>query len=394
MKAARSFRRRLLAPVTAPATAPALTPAALAGLYGLNAFYNRGMYGQGEDIAFLEFTLPKPRDDGSFWARYSMEPALNRPASARILPGGQSLAADLGETDLDLQYAGALAPASRLSVYVLDGGATLPEFMCAVRRGLRAVAADGIRIVSVSLGAGDLAVAEVGPVTDSLTGESWQDAAAFAADLDAWIRTQGMLCCVAAGDSGLYSGLPLDPRPQASWPATQGAVVAVGGTQLALPADAESGEQAWGGQVEDPALPGYSASNTLPQASGGGGPSALVAAPAWQAPLGSAWRVTPDVAAFAGPLLICDRGSEVPVWGTSAAAPILAAIAALYHQASGRLLDAELLYGTARDISSGNNYNSTLLASSLQEFAVAVPGFDACTGAGSPSAGTLPGLAG
>jgi subtilase family serine protease len=364
----------------------------VAALYGLDTFYQHGLHGQGETIAFLEFTLPNQRDDAAFWAKYSLQPQLNRPATARILPAGKSTPADLGETDLDLQYAGALAPGSRLAAYVLDGEATLGDFMCAVRRALRAVVADGIRIVSVSLGAGDLAAAEVGEIQDPVTGESWPDAATFASELDAWITSQQLLCFVAAGDSVVYAGFPSgDGRVQASWPATQGAVIAVGGTQLADAPDITSGEQAWGGQTLDAGLLGYNPSNTLPQASGGGGASSFILAPARQASLGATMRLTPDVAAFAGPLTIVDRGVETPVWGTSAAAPIAAAIAALYHQATRRSLDHQVLAQTARDILDGNNLNSALLDAGLGEFAEAGPGFDLCTGAGVPDVAGLPG---
>ena len=390
MKHARSYRGR---PRPAVAGGPALTPATLAGLYGLDAFYQHGLYGQGETIGFLEFTLPDQRDDAAFWGKYSLQPQLNRPATARILPAGRSSPADLGETDLDLQYAGALAPGARLAVYVLDAGAGLPEFMCAFRRALQAAVADGIRIVSVSLGAGDLQAAEAGEIVDPVTGESWPDPSTFAADMDDWITAAGVVCFVAAGDSGLYAGFPGDTRVQASWPATQQAVVAVGGTQLAEPGYPGSGEEAWGGQTLDPRLPGYNPSNTLPQASGGGGASAFIPPPARQGGLRASWRLTPDIAAFAGPLTIVDRGVEMSVWGTSAAAPIAAAIAALYHQATGQFLDHALLEQTTRDITSGQNLNSALLQAGLEEYAAAAPGFDLCTGLGVPDAARLPGPA-
>ena len=388
MKHARSFRRRAGA---APSSVPVLTPAALAGLYGLDVFHRHGLYGQGEKIGFLEFTLPDRRDDAAFWAKYSLQPELNRPATARILPAGRSAPADLGETDLDIQYAGALAPGARLAVYVLDAGASLSEFMCAFRRALQAAVADGIRIVSVSLGAGDLQVAEAGEIHDPVTGESWPDPATFAADLDAWISAAGVLCFVAAGDSGLYSGFPADTRMQASWPATQQAVIAVGGTQLAEPSDPASGEEAWGGQTLNPRLPGFNPSNTLPQASGGGGASVFIPPPARQGYLRASWRLTPDIAAFAGPLAIVDRGAETSVWGTSAAAPIVAAIAALYHQATHQPLDHEVLEQTTQDITRGVNLNSALLEAGLEEYAAAGPGFDLCTGVGVPDATQLAG---
>ncbi len=370
---------------------PALRPDDIARLYHLDRFHARGIYGQGQRIGFVEFALPSSRDDALFWSKYSLRPELNTPARAVLLPRSRSSPAALGETDLDLQYAGALAPGAQLKAYVIDGGAPLASFPPLLWGALRAAAADGIRVVSISLGAGDADIGGCGPITDPISGTGWPDARTFCSELDAWIRAQGMLCFVSAGDSGAYAAFPADSRVQASWPATQAAVIAVGGTQLAVPRDAASGEQAWGGQTLDPSAPGYDASNTLPLASGGGGASAFLPAPDCQLPLGVTFRMTPDVAAFAGPLVVVDRGTQIPVWGTSASAPIVAAIATLYGQATGRILDHTALYAGARDVTTGNNYNDSLLRAGLGAFAVAGPGFDECTGMGVPDAASLPG---
>lgn len=369
-----------------------LRPDDLARLYHLDRFYAQGVYGQGQRIGFIEFALPSARDDSAFWSRHSLRPELNTPARATLLPRSSSSPGALGETDLDLQYAGALAPGAELRVYVVDGGAPLASFPALLWGALRAAAADGVRLVSVSLGGGDADLAAVGPISDPASGLSWPDAATFCAELDAWLTAQGMLCFASAGDSGAYAGFPGDGRVQACWPATQPAFVAVGGTQLVQPGDPASGEQAWGGQTLDPSAPGYEPANTLPTASGGGGPSAFLPVPPYQSRLATRVRVTPDVAAFAGPLVIVDRGAATPVWGTSASAPILAALAALHRQATGAALDHAALYAAARDIVSGNNCNDALLQAGLTAFATAGPGFDLCTGMGVIDASALPGL--
>lgn len=320
-----------------------------------------------------------------------MAPQMNQAVSTVDPSGAASEAAALGETDLDLQYAGALAPGAALTAYVVDGTLPLAQFATALWQVLAAIAQSGTRIVSISLGAGELDVAASGPLTDPTTGDSHSDLGSFAGALDAWISQQGLLVFVAAGDNGPYAAFPTDPSVQASWPAVQAGVIAVGGTQLATPGDTASGEQAWGGQTADPTAGGYTSANTLPQASGGGGPSAYVPAPAYQAPLGTHTRQTPDVAAFAGPLRIVDQGRETAVWGTSAAAPITAAIAALYHQATGRWMEPDVLYAHARDITTGSNTNNALLQAGLTAMDRAVAGYDPCTGAGAPDAQGLPG---
>ena len=385
---ARSFRKRR---GQSGGAAP-LRPADVAQLYHLDALYQQGHYGQGESIAFVEFALPSARDDSAFWATSSLDPKLNRSAAATVMPGARSTSSALDETDLDLQYAGALAPGAHLHAYVVDASSRLDAFLPALWGAVRAAAADGSHIVSISLGAGDLDVGGLGPITDPATGQRWSDVGSYAQALDRWLTDQGVFCFVSAGDSGAYAGYPLDTRVQASWPATQSACIAVGGTQLSVVGDTASGEQAWGGQTLDPAAPGYNPSNTLPQASGGGGASSFVPTPGYQSHLGLGLRTTPDVAAFAGPLEIVDRGSRISIWGTSASAPITAAIAALYHQATGNWLTHDTLYRAARDVTHGENTNSQLLLAGLTAFDAAGPGYDRCTGAGVPDAAHLPGL--
>lgn len=385
----RSFRARR--PWTS-AAAPALLPADVAQLYGLGGLYSQDVYGQGQSIGFVEFALPQPGDDAAFWSRYSLRPQLNRPAAATVLPRSRSSPSAVDETDLDLQYAGALAPGAALTAYVVDGSAPLDEFLPMIWAALRAAAADGVRTVSISLGAGDAEVASLGPIRDPYSSKTWPDAATFCAELDGWVRAQGMLVFVSAGDSGAYGGYPADTRVQACWPASQPGFVAVGGTQLAVPGETASAEQAWGGQTLDSQLPGYSTGNTLSSASGGGGLSAFLPAPAYQARLRLPARAVPDVAAFSGPLLVVDRGARLPVWGTSASAPILAAVAALYAQAAGRQLDHAVLYAAASDVLDGCNWNNTLLQEGLNAYAHAGVGYDLCTGMGLLRATALPGL--
>ena len=360
-----------------------LQPRDIANLYGLDAFYQRSLYGQGQSIAFVEFAGPNAPDDARFWTAYSVAPGLNRPVSAVSIDRAPSDPAALDETDLDVQYAGALAPGARLAAYVISDQSDLPDFLGQMYDALTQIAADGIRIVSISLGTGERAFVAATDIRAPLAGRSWSDARAYGADLDALIRDNGLLVFVAAGDSGAYAGLPFgDHTPQPSWPATQPAVLAVGGTQLITPGTLGSGEQAWGGQCMDPLAPAYDPSNTLPQASGGGGLSTVFAAPARQAGLGLGHRATPDIAAFAGPLVIAEGAREITIWGTSASAPIAAAGAALLAQASGAVPTVEQLCTAARDVSSGNNWNNTLLLNGLSAYASAGPGYDLCTGMG------------
>jgi subtilase family serine protease len=160
----------------------------------------------------------------------------------------------------------------------------------------------------------------------------------------------GITTVVAAGDSGSSAcsrGVQAnqltsaDKQPQVDWPASSPWVLAVGGTNLTLAADnsiASSG--AW----NDTAYPTpFTAS-----AGGGGGSSAFEARPWWQPAQSfatSGKRMVPDIAAFAdaspGYPIVCSSsvqgckgsGQSIAfVGGTSAAAPLVAAMIALWNQ--------------------------------------------------------------
>jgi kumamolisin len=383
----KSILRRQAAQGLAPGT---LQPRDVAGLYGLDALYSEGFHGQGERLGFVEFAKPNDADDAAFWATDSLAPGLNTPVGCTVVDGSPDDPGALGETDLDLQYAGALAPAARLWAYLVSDRGSISSFLGQLYDALYQAAEDGVRIVSVSLGTSDRLFGQATDIRSQLTGQSWPDAVRFASAFDALVQSRGLLVFASSGDSGAYGGLPfLDDRPQPIWPAIQPSVVAVGGTQLTAPGDPTSGEQAWGGQLMDATLPGYSPGNTLPQASGGGGVSSFLAAPGYQSGLGLSGRATPDIAAFAGPLRVVYQGQPTSVWGTSASAPIAAAVCALVHQATGRFPTHADLYGRARDIRSGNNWNSELAGLGLGTFYTAKPGYDLCTGMGTPVAAGL-----
>ena len=120
----------------------------------------------------------------------------------------------------------------------------------------------------------------------------------------------------------------------------------------------------------------------------GGGVSTYFALPTWQAnanvpkPSGTTGgRGVPDVAGDASPTTgynILVDGSKEVVGGTSAVAPLWAALIALTNQQSGKPVGFvnPTLYATSsafHDITQGNNGAFS-----------AGPGWDACTGLGSP----------
>jgi len=202
--------------------------------------------------------------------------------------------------------------------------------------------------------------------------------------------TQGQSFFNAEGDSGASTGA-------AEAPDDDPYITQVGGTTLATagPGGPWLWETVWNAQ-EGPGVAGSS-----------GGVSPTYSIPFWQqgvnnmpANLGSTThRNSPDVAMVADNVfIVADNGQQENSGGTSAAAPLWAGFAALANQqAVAASLPAigflnPTLYHIATnssyaacfdDITVGNNTNYDAVHYS------AVPGYDLCTGWGSPSGGSL-----
>jgi kumamolisin len=197
----------------------------------------------------------------------------------------------------------------------------------------------------------------------------------------------GVTICVAAGDNGSTDGQQ-DGLSHADFPASSPHALACGGTSLlANPGTgAVSSETVWND--------GQGGGAT------GGGVSDVFGQPAWQASAGvpgragsgGAGRGVPDVAGDADPATgyqVLVDGQQIVVGGTSAVAPLWAALVCRLAQRAGKrlgLLQPLIYAGISpgatvagfRDITSGNNGAYA-----------AGPGWDACTGLGVPDGGAL-----
>jgi uncharacterized repeat protein (TIGR03803 family) len=194
---------------------------------------------------------------------------------------------------------------------------------------------------------------------------------------------QGQSMFQASGDSGAYVGTIPAPSDDPN-------ITIVGGTTLTTssPGGAWLAETAWSGS--------------------GGGISTTFTIPSWQQGVSmtanhgsTTMRNIPDVSCLADVLiwLIADDGNQGPIGGSSASTPLWAGFAALVNQqaaANGRpsvgFMNPAIYaigqgsgYGLAfHDITTGNNANG---ASPSNFFAV--PGYDLCTGWGSPAGSNL-----
>ncbi|MGA2174129.1 MAG: immunoglobulin domain-containing protein [Verrucomicrobiota bacterium] len=197
---------------------------------------------------------------------------------------------------------------------------------------------------------------------------------------------QGQSMFQASGDSGAYVG-PIPP------PSDDPYLTVVGGTTLttAGPGGPWVSETVWNWF-----------STGLGQAAGSGGVSTVYPIPAWQQGLdlsksqGSAtMRNIPDVALTADNVLVIAAGQTWYVGGTSCATPLWAALTALINEQQAAnnqppvgflnpaiyALATSSRYGaTFHDITTGNNTNY----SSPTAF-FALPGYDLCTGWGTPT---------
>jgi len=203
---------------------------------------------------------------------------------------------------------------------------------------------------------------------------------------------QGQSFFVASGDLGAdTNGVAISP------PGDDPNVTLVGGTVLATagPGSAWMSETVWNSQEG----PGYDESS--------GGVSTSYPIPSWQTGVSmtanngsKAKRNCPDVAMSADNMfIVADDGQFETTGGTSCSSPLWAGFMALVNQqavalgqpAVGFLNPALYHIGTNSaytacfdDITIGNNTNTT---SSIHW--LAVPGYDLCTGWGSPSGGSL-----
>jgi kumamolisin len=270
------------------------------------------------------------------------------------------------EVLLDIEMAGSLAPGAAQVVYFAPN--TDQGFLDAVTEAVQASPTP----VAISISWGG---PESSWTAQAMT--SLDDAIADGASL-------GVTITVAAGDNGSSDGVS-DGQPHTDFPASSPHALACGGTSLQadLTTGTVTSETVWNDS----------------SGATGGGVSVTFALPAWQATAGvpdnsagSTGRGVPDVAGNADPdtgyQVLVDGQQEV-IGGTSAVAPLWAALTALLAESLGKplgLVQTDLYAGIEpgqpvaglRDITVGNNGAYS-----------AGPGWDACSGLGVPEGTAL-----
>jgi kumamolisin len=347
-----------------PLAATSYTPPQVAALYQ----FPSGTDGTGQTIAIIELGGGFAAGDLNTYfdglgipvpsvSAVGVDGATNSPGAD---PGAD------GEVLLDIEVAGAVAPGARQVVYFAPN--TDQGFIDAVATA--AHAATTPTAISISWGQSE---------------DSWTAQARTALDQAmADAAALGTTVCVASGDNGSSDGQPSGNH--VDFPASSPHALACGGTNLAgnPSTGVISSETVWndgpfggatGGGVSDVfAVPSWQATAGVPAAGGGGG------------------RGVPDVAGDGDPQTgyqVLVDGQQQVIGGTSAVAPLWAALVGRLAQATGKrfgLIQPALYAGTRpgvdvagfRDITSGNNGAYS-----------AGPGWDACTGLGSPQGAAL-----
>jgi subtilase family serine protease len=345
-----------------------------------NAYaYGSPLKGSGQAFALVEFDGYYPGDITNYEAQcnYGPVPLQNvYDDSVSGIPGFSGIGNAVLEVSLDIEMVIAMAP-SISKVLVYEGASPYDIY--------NSIATDNLaKQVSSSWTIG------AGPTTD------WTGLGGTLDSILSEMAVQGQDFFQAAGDSDAYTGNQTLNGSGGPIPVDSPFVTSVGGTSLSMKGTGASWSSEtvwnWGGNTGT-----------------GGGISTNYLIPAWQAPVNMATnggsainRNIPDVAMAAEAVyVIYNNGSVGVVGGTSAAAPLWAGFCALINQqavattpggmGAGFLNPALYAVGTGtnyavcfNDITRGNN-----VGDNTPGLYNAVPGYDLCTGWGSPAGTNL-----
>jgi uncharacterized protein (TIGR03437 family) len=370
-----------------------LAPDDLAKIYDVKPLYEAGLDGTGQTIVVAGQTRMDLSDVRTFRSHFGLS-ALD--PEIMLVPGSGdpgTSADDVGEANLDLQWAGAVARNARI-LYVYSSN-VMNAVAYAIDQNLAPV-------ISVSYGLCEL-----------------QSSSATLRAFQTWARqanAQGITWVNAAGDSGGadcssgnsgVGGLAVDA------PASVPEVTGIGGTTLT-----EDSGTYWAAanSPTNSSVLSYipetvwNDSTASSPASGGGGTSAFFLRPAWQPGTGSqndGARGVPDLALAASAnhngYMVYSGGTLSVFGGTSAGTPVFAGMVALLNQYLVRAGESAglgnvnpRLYGLAQstpnvfhDVMTGTNAVAVACAGRIRNCTAgsygysAGPGYDLASGLGS-----------
>jgi kumamolisin len=339
----------------AAAQSTSYNPNQVAQLYS----FPTGVDGKGQTIGIIELGGGyKPADITNYFQSLGITPPTVTSVSVDKGKNSptNSNSAD-GEVLLDIEVSGAVAPGAKIVVYFTPN--TSQGFQDALSTAIHDTT-NNPSVISISWGGPESTwTSQLMTTFDQVA----QEGAAL-----------GVTVTVAAGDDGSSDGVS-DGSNNVDFPASSPNVLACGGTALESNGSKISSETVWNDGADGGAT--------------GGGFSAVFPQPSYQSGLASAYpgqtgRGVPDVAGDADPNTgynVLVDGDSIVVGGTSAVAPLWAGLVALLNQQLGTRVGflQPALYGFAEpsngfnDITDGDNGSYS-----------AGPGWDPCTGLGSP----------
>ncbi len=336
-----------------------LLPPDVATIYDVNPEYGSGFNGAGQTIAVVGQSAVLPQDLVNFQTALGVP--VN-PQTLNLIPGtgaSQIRSGDEAESDLDLEYASAMAPGANVEFYYVgnSGSYSVIDSIAYV------IDNDLAPIISISYGACE-------PNMGSGVLDSALEQAAV----------QGQTVVAAAGDNGSltcmedpYNSRAVQQAPAVNYPASSPWVVAMGGTQLIAAALTDPVNTTyWQEKTTGDNIQISSALSYIPEivwnddnqgTGGGGGTSTFESRPLWQTGVPGiaegTGRLVPDISLASSEIapgyFICSSdpefiqvvgscsngfGADNPgqytiIGGTSVAAPVFAGLVAVLNQAKG-----------------------------------------------------------
>jgi subtilase family serine protease len=378
--------------------------------FNLPPLYKAGVSGKGETIIIVDsYGSPTVRHDLAVFDKGSHLAAP--PKLTIIQPAGKVApykANDnregwAGETDLDVEYAHAIAPDAKLVLVETptaenEGITGFPQIVTAEKYAINHHLGG---VISQSFSATEQSFAHLSQIL-KLRG-AYTDAA-----------SKGVTVLAASGDSGAadvkYNGETYFLYPVTSWPDSDPLVTGIGGAQLHLNASGHNTKTptVWNDSYNKPTLSYITGSSQDSPLAGGGGKSVAFTRPWYQASVASVVgdrRGVPDISMSGA----CNGGADMyqsfagqpagwyPTCGTSEATPEFAGIVALADQEAHHplglvnpylyIMSAFHMPGLV-DIVSGNNTVSFQQGGKWHRVTgfSAAPGYDLASGVGTVNA--------
>ncbi len=220
---------------TAPDEPGLWTVTDFADYYDVQPLYHRGITGSGRTIGIVTFASFTPSDAFAYWSALGLSVDPNRIKIVNVDggPGAPSDASGSGETTLDVEQSGGIAPGARIIVYQgPNTGQGLDAFAAAI---------DGNSAETISVSWGDWEECANRGIGNSTSACMPPDRTFVEAAHELFVRAaiQGQTFFAAAGDWGAYTDSIDCPVADVCsdtlsvlYPASDTAITAAGGTTL------------------------------------------------------------------------------------------------------------------------------------------------------------------